>query len=215
MTRALAIAVLLHAACLRTTQFHCADDTACGPGGRCEADGLCSVTDGTCTSGHRFGDSAGDLAGTCVATGGSGSDGGVGSDGSGGGGNCSSDYMTISGGNPGHKYKAQQMHAWLFASNDCMGNGANVYLAIPDDAGELAAIAGLAGDNPYWVGIDDMAQEGVYVDVKTQQPHGFLPWAPGEPNNQGNQDCVAGASDTEIETDQCNQFFVSVCECED
>ena len=43
-----------------------ADCTAGGVGGFCEDDGLCSVADSGCPSGHRYGDSAGDVAGECV-----------------------------------------------------------------------------------------------------------------------------------------------------
>ena len=50
--------------------YHCENDTQCagGPGGgRCEMlNGLCSFTDLDCTSGQRYGTSAGTLSGVCV-----------------------------------------------------------------------------------------------------------------------------------------------------
>jgi hypothetical protein len=221
------IFLLALASCLRSTQFHCDTDTACGAAGRCETDvGFCSVQDQTCTSGFRFGDSAGTLAGACVNAGGNidasmidssgsnmGSDAGSGS--GSGSGSCPSDYMAVSGGNPNHKYKALASTDWGTAASMCSMANPVGYLAVPDDANELAGIATLGGTGKYWVGIDDIATEGSYVNVKTLMTQTFLPWAGGEPDNNGNQDCVAGKNPTEIETDQCGQSNPAVCECED
>ena len=211
------------ASCLRSTQFHCDTDTACGAAGRCETDvGFCSVQDQTCSSGFRFGDAAGSLAGSCVNPGGnvdaSMIDSLVKMDGSGSGsgsGSCASDYMTVSGGNTNHKYKALAATDWGAAASMCNTANPIGYLAVPDDPNELDGISTLGGGGGYWVGIDDIAMEGVYVNVKTLTAQGFLPWAGGEPDNNGNQDCVAGKNATEIETDQCGQSKPAVCECED
>jgi hypothetical protein len=66
--------------------FTCVDDTNCqshGEGGVCEANSFCTFPDAECTTGKRWHDRAGDLAGECFEVdGGSGS----GSDGSGGSG---------------------------------------------------------------------------------------------------------------------------------
>jgi hypothetical protein len=66
--------------------FTCVDDTNCQPhgeGGVCEANSFCTFPDAECTTGKRWHDRAGDLAGECFEVdGGSGS----GSDGSGGSG---------------------------------------------------------------------------------------------------------------------------------
>jgi cysteine-rich repeat protein len=57
-------------ACGRGDAFACSSDAQCVQGsqiGTCEATGYCSFPDGTCDSGHRYGDLAGEgLAGTCV-----------------------------------------------------------------------------------------------------------------------------------------------------
>ena len=166
--------VVALAGCLRDTQFHCDNDASCGPGGRCETDvgGLCSNADGSCTSGRRFGDSAGDLANTCVGAVGPGTD--AGTDGPPGPGQCPSDYASMPGGNPGHVYKAEGSGNWQGANGQCMvetlGRG---YLAIPDDGDELGAIANLADDTPYWVGISDQQQQGTFTNTKNQ-PQTFL-----------------------------------------
>jgi hypothetical protein len=98
-------------------------------------------------------------------------------------------------------------------STACTAEGANVYLAIPDNMTELSALVTLAGAD-FWVGIDDITVEGAYKTVHGTTPT-FLPWAPGEPDNGGNQDCVeALAASTKLATLQCNTARIAVCECE-
>ena len=56
--------------------------------------------------------------------------------------------------------------------------------------------------------------EGTYETVRGDPPP-YLTWAPGEPNNQGDQDCVAVImSAGSLETDKCTTSFPAVCECE-
>jgi hypothetical protein len=82
--RALALlAVVLVAGCLRSTAYHCGNDTDCQKGGAqgtCEPESFCSFPDPDCASGKKFGDLSGPLSNTCV--GGGGGDGGVDIDGS-------------------------------------------------------------------------------------------------------------------------------------
>ncbi len=60
-------------ACASPGAYTCAIEADCTSGGAagfCEPDGRCSVADGDCPSGRRYGDSAGALAGACVGGGG-------------------------------------------------------------------------------------------------------------------------------------------------
>ncbi len=207
------IVIAVATGCLRQTQFHCESDDNCGAGGRCQAAGFCSFFDASCgTTQQRFDDSAGSLANTCV-DGSGGVDAGVDSavDAPNTSGNCQGNYVTLSGGNPNHKYELVAADNWSNETTACTATAPTAYLAIPDDAGELAAIAGLTTAT-FWVGIDDLAQPGTFVNVKGQ-PQMFLPWGPGEPHN--GKDCVAGTSTTKIASEQCVASFVAVCECED
>lgn len=59
------VLVGLIASCAKPGPYTCAIDPDCGDG-FCEVGGLCSVTDGECPSGRRYGDLAGASSGTCV-----------------------------------------------------------------------------------------------------------------------------------------------------
>ncbi len=202
-------------ACLRQTEYHCTSDAECGPQGVCEPSVMfCSFPDATC--GRKFGDSAGSYANQCVA-GTVGVDAAVdvpvsidaGIDGLG----CPAGYAST-GGLP-HMYKPMPIaDNWMNQSNHCTADGANVYLAIPDDATELGALDTLAAAPLYWVGIDDMQTEGVYVTVRGK-PAPYLPWKPGEPDNMMNSDCIAAISaSAQLEDDKCDTHYPAICECE-
>jgi hypothetical protein len=58
----------LSAGCLRQTSFQCSSDVDCvlgGAQGVCQGTSYCSFPDATCTSGQRYGDLSGPLAGQC------------------------------------------------------------------------------------------------------------------------------------------------------
>lgn len=226
MTRArwlLGIAAILPA-CLKDAGYHCSSDAQCGPQGICEpAVMYCSFPDSTC--GRRFGDASGPYSNQCIAAVG---DAGIDTsmpphdahsdamadatpdappeD-------CPSTYMTV--GTQPHVYRVITTTTdWMTQKTACGTDNPRAYLAIPDDATELAALDGVAGAAQYWVGIDDMAVEGQFVTVKGAAAT-FLPWAPGEPNNQMNSDCVAARSATgEYQDDKCNVHYRAICECD-
>lgn len=72
---------------------------------------------------------------------------------------------------------------WDNAHNICIANGG--YLAIPSNAAENAFLAGLYA--PYgvgWIGLNDMATEGVFASSNCT-PVTYTNWAAGEPNDCG------------------------------
>lgn len=217
--RAMAMCTLAAAAmagCLRSTEFRCLQDADCGAAGACEATGFCSIPNADCTgTGRAYSDSAGHgLSGSCVPAGqpGPGSDAGVDGMIDGGRAGCPSGYATAGG--SAHLYKLLVNVTWDEAKIACDRTTTAAYLAVPDDATELANLATVAAATPFWVGIDDKDSEGTFVTQKGV-PVTFKPWAPGEPDDSmGGQDCVAAIAGGQIETDKCGTRFAAVCECE-
>ncbi len=204
----LAIAVLVLATgCLRDTEFHCTDSSECGANGECEANGFCSVPDPNCVDGRRYTSYSGSLTNQCVT-----SDGGLPGE---GGMGCSPGFLPLPG-VPGHLYFAVPAADFTTQRTTCAALGGITYLAIPDDAAELAAIVNAGGQPAIWVGIDDEVVEGMYVTVRGQ-PATYLPWAPGQPDNKGpppGEDCIAALSSNQYDDQDCTQSLSALCECE-
>jgi hypothetical protein len=221
---------------IRPGAFACETDTDCTRGGEqgvCESVGHCSFADPDCASGRRFGDLSGSQSGQCVGDppidGGldgptASSDAGTNDDAAvtdapttdaatpdaptG----CPPGYEALPG-IPTHFYRRLGVAGWTNQRTVCGSEPANVYLAIPDDQAELDAIIALAAAD-VWVGISDASSEGVFVTV-LGTPATFLPFAQGEPDNQGNQDCVrARAATAQYETANCGLQSIAVCECD-
>jgi hypothetical protein len=208
--------------CLRPTEFQCSDSTQCG-GGMCQPVGYCSFEDSACASGQRFGESAGNYAGQCTDGGGT-DDAGVDApdddaavdapvDMSMVG--CPPSYATVAGAPANRVYRTINTPAmWDAQRTACAADGANAYLAIPDDAAELMAINDLFNFGDYWIGVTDAVTEGTYLNVKgaTQT---FLPWDANQPNNIGNADCVEVHENNRTWNDsQCTNPLPAICECE-
>ena len=217
MVKTLVLALLL-GGCLRATEYHCADDTACS-GGTCQPNGYCSFADPACDSGQRFGDSAGASANTCVGD--TGLDGGIDASADaappdGPPASCPASYAAIPGGQGNHVYRLVPMpNDWSAQRTACAADGATAHLAIPDDATELGALTNLFNQTPtFWIGITDAATENTFLTV-TGAAATFLPWAPGQPNDTGNSDCVEVNRQARTFNDtRCNEDQRAVCECE-
>ena len=69
------------------------------------------------------------------------------------------------------------------AKIQCESDGA--FLAIPRSEAENDYIADLFPDEPIWIGIDDIDQEGVFVAVDGSDLT-YTNWDSGEPNNYEN-----------------------------
>ena len=208
--------------CLRTTEFKCQTADQCGTGAACETNGYCSFPDSMCSSGRRYGEFSGSLSSKCVGdemqmvdSGGMGDVpmGDVPISG------CPAAYVTLSGAGT-HRYKAlSPAGTWAMQRDACAMDGANAYLAIPDNQAELQALSAAIAATRIWVGINDMMTEGSYVTVKGAAAT-YLPWdtANNEPDNgggMGGQDCVTALmASPNIATDACDTMFLAVCECE-
>lgn len=212
------------AGCLRSTSFACDTDTQCGAGGTCEATSFCSFPDAACASGARYGTSAGTYANQCVEGGGA-IDGGVDADPTIDGAidapidappqaGCPVGYATITGGEGTHTYRVLTASAnWTQNKDACAATSGSAYLAIPNDATELAAIVTASAATRLWIGVTDSATEDTWLDVKGAVQT-FLPWAANQPDDANpGEDCVS-ADSSEFRDDKCNVQFRAVCECE-
>ena len=210
--------------CVKTNAFQCdGDNSACGAGGLCEADGFCSVASDRC-GGREYSDTAGDLAGKCIGgdppTDGMSPDGlppdGMPPDGPAVA--CAAGYTTITNGQANHKYKLiATQDEWSNQHNlQCVTSGG--YLAIPDSATELTAIATLAAAES-WVGVTDgpgNGQETMFNDVLNVAYDAMVRVGLTISANAQNKDCVtAPAAGTALVADSCTQTFVAVCECDE
>jgi Lectin C-type domain len=204
------IAVLAQVSCMRATEFHCTTSGQCDPNGTCERTGYCSIPDGACPSGSRYTDAAGDEANQCVGGGGGGDAAGdVPPDGDT---RCPVGYAGLANGQGNHRYlRIASSRQWDDQRSAC-ANAANTYLAIPDDAVELAAITTL-GAGRVWLGLTDEATEGTFLTVRGAAAT-FLPWEPGAPGGDGRDDCVEGIPTTELNDERCDRDRPAICECE-
>lgn len=227
------VGVLAAGGCLRQTTYQCSDSATCGASGQCESTGYCSLPDPGCESGRRYGDSAGALAGACVDAGGSMIDAGdptidgnpdpadatVDSTSTR---TCPSGYVTITGGQPGHLYQVVPTSSnanWDMQVMACANHTANQYsyMAIPDDAGELAALSTAAGNSQtYWIGVSDKQTEGTWLTV-LNTAQSFFQWATGpqQPDDKmPGEDCVAAlSSDNTFSDEKCGDSHMTICEC--
>jgi hypothetical protein len=218
MRALLCLFVLASAGCLRSTEFQCAGDSACGASGRCEITGFCSFADTECASGRRYDPSAGTLGGTCTSDGTT-SDGGVDTsmpDDAASGTGCPAGYAALPG-VPGHHYMVLTVAAnWTSQHAACRATTLSAYLAIPDTIEELTAMDAHAGAAPYWVGINDRADEMVWQSV-LGAAQTFLPWQPPAPDDDAGgqgEDCVEALPATHTINDvRCNQTRPAICEC--
>jgi hypothetical protein len=209
-------------ACLRSTAFQCDTNADCGAGGTCAAVGFCSFPDPECASGERYADSAGTYANECVGgvTGDAGVDGSSIFDAPPGDGpilaGCPIGYNTISGGQGTHRYQLITTTSnWSTQRDACAATSSSAYLAIPDDANELSALATLGATTMFWVGISDTGTEGTFLTVTGAVPP-FLPWGPDQPDNNAGgpgEDCVA-ATATQLSDERCQTNLRAICECE-
>jgi hypothetical protein len=214
------IIAMIASGCIKAAAFECTSDPQCtraGLQGTCEQVGFCSFPDTTCATGRRFGDVSGKHTQQCVGDAGFGRDAAVDGiiqvpDGLG----CPVGYATLTG-LPNHVYRRiATMDSWDHQVAACRADGANVYLAIPDNATELSGILTFASTN-VWIGVDDIATENRFVTV-LETAATFLPWTAGQPDNSGGgegSDCVMALSTSATYDDRrCSTAEIAVCECE-
>jgi Lectin C-type domain len=125
---------------------------------------------------------------------------------------CPDDYTANSAN--GHAYRFRRSReSWDDAVEECEDEGEGIHLVTIEDESELALVHALVNNTIVWVGASDTAVEGVFMLV-TGELATFLPWAIGEPNNSGNEDCVELLAGTRFNDQGCDTEHAYVCECE-
>lgn len=138
-------------------------------------------------------------------------------------GTCPSDFVSVDGGQPTSRYKLYgyaQSTSNIVDFNQAVTacTTAGGYVAIPNDASEIAALDAVS-QNPnqpgYWVGITDTAVEGEWRTV-LGDPATYLPWKPdpnGQPNGGTAANCVVAFNEELYDVDCAMAAYVFVCEC--
>jgi hypothetical protein len=104
--------------------------------------------------------------------------------------------------------------SWDAAVSACTALGPTAHLAALDTASENETAAMVLGGNQAWIGANDVTTEGSYEWV-TGDPVDFTSWREGQPNNQGNEDCVMmRGSDGTWEDRLCLGTMGYLCEVE-
>jgi len=86
-------------------------------------------------------------------------------------------------------WKSPSRATWQAAETACENLDLRAHLASVRDLDENAFLKEHMGAYNTWIGLNDLAQEGHYVWTDGTSTSFYL-WAPGQPNNSDNQDCI-------------------------
>lgn len=90
----------------------------------------------------------------------------------------------------GRVYHFCEARRWVEASAICRDRG--LHLVTIDDERENAEVSDIAATllpTRWWMGLNDLFQEGVWVWDGTLLPPRYTNWADGQPDNSGAEDC--------------------------
>jgi lectin-like protein len=111
------------------------------------------------------------------------------------------------------RYRAGGQTSWTAAEASCEADGAGMHLVVIDDAGEMSALASLAGGARTWVGASDRVTDNVFLRV-TGRVATYLPWRSGDPSLVG-PGCAAWDSQAaQYREESCTQGRQFLCECD-
>jgi lectin-like protein len=85
-------------------------------------------------------------------------------------------------------YTLTQPGTWFQAEAEANSLGGHL-VAINSAAEEQELLTLFGGTEPFWIGLTDQQVEGVFVWTDGE-PLTYSNWAPGEPNNENNEDYV-------------------------
>lgn len=110
----------------------------------------------------------------------------------------------------GHQYwKCLTAATQAAAQTSCVALGG--HLAVLESAQEAQWLNSQMGGQSYWIGLTDIAAEGKFVWVNGA-PLTYTNWAPGEPNNANNEDCVQTVGNYQWNDIGCTVTLAYMCE---
>ncbi|XP_034473567.1 tetranectin-like protein isoform X2 [Drosophila innubila] len=101
---------------------------------------------------------------------------------------------------------------WFVAAHKCLEYGG--HLASIQSSCEVSELnAHLLSNTEYWIDINDLGTEGVYLSATTGFPASYLSWNKIEPNNVNNSEhCVIYNKDYHMNDDNCQVKHRFICE---
>ena len=98
--------------------------------------------------------------------------------------------------------------SWTDAQNACVALGGN--LASITSAAETTLLAPLGVGAP-WIGASDAVTENTFT-WSNGEPFAYTSWGAGEPNNQGDEDCVQVGTNGLWNDNPCTSLQPYICE---
>ncbi|KAJ8362974.1 hypothetical protein SKAU_G00118050 [Synaphobranchus kaupii] len=103
-------------------------------------------------------------------------------------------------------YFSQTSDPWEKAREQCVAMGATLAMVKTDE--QMAFLAN-EGTPKHWLGLSDISTEGTWKWLDGSIPDKRL-WVPGEPNNEGEEDC--GEIHGQLNDIPCDRLRPWVCE---
>lgn len=113
----------------------------------------------------------------------------------------------------GHRYLAcSTPRTWAEAEANCAAQGSALMIPnTPAEQGVAVRLRTMARDQDSWLGLTDAAVEGTWLGVDGS-PVSYAPWASGQPNDSGGQDCGLITVAGDWNDQPCTRRTPSLCE---
>ncbi|XP_052708108.1 fibropellin-1-like isoform X2 [Crassostrea angulata] len=102
--------------------------------------------------------------------------------------------------------------SWQSARSSCLQLGGN--LVTISNSGIQTFLLNLCGTTSslYWIGLNDISNEGDFVWDGTSTPFSYSNWWPGEPNDSGGDDCIFISAGNQWFDHNCDVNLSFICQ---
>ena len=122
---------------------------------------------------------------------------------------CEAAGYTFEAGPAGYYKSVANAASWTNAQTACKDVADSSHLIVLSTTAEVTYMATQLG----WVGLSDRATENQFVTV-TEEVGDQRPWASGQPDDGGGEDCTQMKAGGQLDDDQCGNSHRYVCECD-